>query len=311
MNNPKLISSLDAEHQYLMTLFLESYSHSKHSDLDYKRLTRLINQKHRCLNQFLDIADLSIWPKEAIDRLKTQKLKLKQRALLQLSILIEIKDHLKDFDFLVLKGLALSEVLYGDFTYRSSTDIDLLIPPEQEQEIIQKLVEQGFEKAYDYEHHYVIKRYNTSIELHRKLTAVFNTQVLEQQMWAKSYEISIEGYAFKVPDHQSMYLYMLINGSIHMWSRLSWVVDFINYRKKFKTLSKDHEFVHLEQLFDSIFSEGQVETKHQQLILQALTEPDKTGLSSQLKKAKFFAEISNYSKVKSYYKSLLRLVKRV
>ena len=76
--------------------------------------------------------------------------------------------------------------LFGSFArgdFSDSSDVDILIKLKEEKEIINLLVQNGFEKSSNYEHHYVLKRYGISIEVHRKLSAIFDTKEIEINMW--------------------------------------------------------------------------------------------------------------------------------
>jgi len=303
MPNPlEKILQTDQEHQLLFNMFFDNWNYTiDYSNINYKRLFFLIVNKHRILNHFFDKADLLLFPNEFVEKLKKARLKQKQRALRQLGILHELRNLLKDYDFIVLKGLPLSQQLYKDFSYRDSSDVDILIKPEQEQQILELLSNNGFKRAFNYEHHYVLKRFGISVEIHRKLSAIFNTSDIERTMWKSNNLIKINNIDFRVANSNEIYNYYLINASTHYLKRFSYWIELVLMKRMFN-YSLYPSCIKLEFIFDDILLNRSVNTYTNKLILDNLFNTEENNILITLKRLIYFAKISNYSLIKTFYK---------
>ena len=303
MNNylSKILET-DKEHHLLFNLFFTEYKFEiDYSSIDYNRLFVLIVKKHRIVNYFFDKADLSLFPQKFVEKLKKARIRQKQRALQQLSILLELKEILANFDFIVLKGLPLSQQLYNDFAYRDSNDVDILIQAKDEKEILNVLQKKDFETSHNQEHHFVLKKYNISIEIHRKLNEFFDTKKIEADSFKNIETITIQNNIFNVLNKKDQYDYLLMNGFIHHWSRLSWVIDFINlsnnsYKNdKLSTLFRN-TFFSDDRSFESGF------------ISKSILIPQKETFVLKFKRSIYLAKISENTFIFSIYKSFLRML---
>ena len=304
---PKNLSQIlenDKEHQLLFALFFDDWMFDiDYGLLDYNKLFFLIVRKHRIVNHFFDKADLQLFPEEFIERLKIARIKQKQRALKQLSILVEIKNILKDYDFIVLKGLPLSQKLYNDFSYRDSSDIDILIKPKNETQILELLVNNGFHRSHNYEHHYVLKRHGISVEVHRKLSAIFKTKGIEKHIWTSEKSIYLGDFNFRIAEDNEIFNYYLINASTHYFRRLSYFIE-IEYMRKSMNYELENMNKPIFAIHNAILSLNPLNTFPKRIVLDYLINDKKDSLYNRFRQIKFFAVISNYSFFYTFYKRL-------
>ena len=304
------ILETDNEHQLLFSLFFHNFRFDvDYSTINYNRLLQLITKKHRIINHFYDKADLSCFPEEFISRLKIERIKQKQNALKQLSILIEIKNVLPENSFIVLKGLPLSQQLYNDFAYRDSSDVDILIEPKNEKQIIELLVNKGFSRSHNYEHHYVLKRYGISVEVHRKLSQIFKTKEIEKNAWSNSLHVVVENNKFRVMDNNSQYNYLLINASTHYWRRLSYMLDIYNYNKYMGEIKFNPQLKNLVSLYNFLITNGIVDSYEKKTVVRYLFYNQKFNIRVLILRTLYFMKISNFSPFFTLYKRAYHYIK--
>lgn len=141
---------------------------------------------------------------------------------------------------LVLKGVVLSQQLYGDVARRPAGDIDLLVDPDSLAQADALLAALGYlpvngvlskrrlaafvKGAKDL----VYKRPETGglVELHHRLTS--NPRLLPadfEALWADRAEVRLAGRAVSALPSGILSLYLCVHGAGHCWERLRWLMD--------------------------------------------------------------------------------------
>lgn len=165
-----------------------------------------------------------------------------KRGLRQLGALKEVTDHLADAGIpcLVLKGLPLSQRVYGHPLLKASRDIDLLVPPHRFVDAERMLRDQGLGRAvpgfretparirwYDrFEAHNVLVGLGVSLDLHRRLFP--NPHYFDEsfdRLYANSATVRIGTVTFRVLDEADELLYLACHGARHYWASLRWLCD--------------------------------------------------------------------------------------
>ncbi|MCX6183277.1 MAG: nucleotidyltransferase family protein [Bacteroidetes bacterium] len=161
-----------------------------------------------------------------------------QKTLLELNALFQQNQ----LSFLLLKGLALNQILHGNKLCRPSLDIDLLIAPNELFRINNILLAAGWKrtspefeikenqkevliKNFDqFLYHHPEKKVN--LEIHWRLFR--NNYILPlsfQDIWKEKQTIKIGNTEFSTMGNAQYLAYLLLHGFQHAWERLMWLVD--------------------------------------------------------------------------------------
>lgn len=146
-------------------------------------------------------------------------------------------------DALLLKGVGLTQRLYGRLDMRGAGDIDVLVRPDHLERAAARLTAMGLPRESwsraglpvgdaaeeDLVHHEVrhcCPSTGTLVEVHRRLTA--NPHVLPwdfDTLWARHETVRIGGVAVPVLSSAHEPLYLLVHALSHGWERLRWLAD--------------------------------------------------------------------------------------
>ena len=165
-----------------------------------------------------------------------------ERGLRQLGLLKQATDHLADAGIpcLVLKGLPLSQRVYGDPLVKASRDIDLLVPPHRFADAERVLRDQGLRRVvpdfretaarlrwYErFEAHNVLVGSGVTLDLHRRLFP--NRHYFDEsfdRLYANSASVRIGTTTFRVLDETDEFPYLMCHGARHYWESLRWLCD--------------------------------------------------------------------------------------
>lgn len=227
-------------------LLLLDYLHSgkispsnQPASADHDTLLRLI-QTHRVIGNVARNSgqenDLVL--KERIDHLhylnKLQQLQFTAE-------LIRVDLHFKEngIELMPLKGVILSQLIYGDPTERQSRDIDILIRVKDLDKAAAILTSMGYQMNYLFEtpkqkraiirHYHHLEFYNPqqniTLELHWKLTSSRNFEFDTDELWSSSTLIEIGGTSFRLMSRENLLQFLCVHGTLHSYFRLQWLCD--------------------------------------------------------------------------------------
>ena len=142
---------------------------------------------------------------------------------------------------LVLKGIVLSQQLYGDPGVRGVGDMDILVPPDQFWQADQILAAAGYHisalplterRRRDYlrhfkELHYRHRQTGALLELHQRLTdnpGIFADDF--DRLWAERELVTVCGRAISTLPRAVLRPFLGLHGAWHGWERLRWLADF-------------------------------------------------------------------------------------
>ena len=203
-------------------------------------------KRHRVSSLVLD--GLGAWgeavPADTMALLRQQALLNAHRALdqaLEVGRLLEIL-ALADIRALVLKGVALSQLLYGNVAVRGVGDMDILVSPADFWRAETLLRQQGYvpdglpirvDMQDSYLEHFkdlALVRPGTRhrVELHVKLLENTALMATEFDGWWQTRQVVRVGNAVDLPTLPPDVLrpYLLAHGAVHCWERLRWLLDF-------------------------------------------------------------------------------------
>lgn len=151
------------------------------------------------------------------------------------SLLARLSEDLEDagIPYLVLKGPILAEELYAGSSSRDYIDLDLYVAPEDDEAAKRVLQEAGADRV-EPQDRWEEPPWHTSwengssrkIELHTDLTR-------PSVPWPPSFRdlhdrrrhVTVDGTRYPTLGVEDTYLYLLLHGLRHRWSRLLWIED--------------------------------------------------------------------------------------
>jgi len=214
--------------------------------LDWRKLTKLA-ERHAVVALFCRaIRSRDDIPVDIFDYLQGRAL---EAARFDLTLSAELGRLLRLFEeqrirVVSLKGPALRYILYGDVALRSSTDLDLLVRPEDVWHAKRALEGAGYymqsilpsdaEKA-------CLRRRDCQITLSREITdqrdllfvdlhwqllpGYFPRFLDENELWGCLRHVSVAGTVVPTLSPEHLLLFLCAHGTKHLWERLGWLCD--------------------------------------------------------------------------------------
>lgn len=141
---------------------------------------------------------------------------------------------------LAYKGPALAACLYGDFTLREMSDLDILVAPASLAAAGKLLIELGYQPAFkttrkqeaarlrsDCESEFCSRDGKVLVDLHWRITPPhLATRFSFEDFWQRRRDATIGQKAIPTFSAQDTALVLAVHGGKHLWPRLSWLVDF-------------------------------------------------------------------------------------
>ncbi len=188
--------------------------------------------------------------------LKDQKLFWMQKSMSQLAALIKIKKafEAENIEFIVLKGLPLSMLLYGDYTVRNSGDVDIFIRPADLVKAHESLLHQGYSLRINHpvsdnllpvllsaekDLGYLNSSRTEVIECHWRLMR--NPNFLSDsfdEFLAKAQQVIIGGISYNFFSNEDLLIYLCMHAANHHWEMLSWLMDIHSLIEKMEEQSQ-------------------------------------------------------------------------
>ncbi|WP_161971753.1 nucleotidyltransferase family protein [Algoriphagus kandeliae] len=183
---------------------------------------------------------------------KEQLIEEKVRALAELKNIQTALDQLEQSEifFILFKGIALSQRIYGDPTFRTSRDLDILVLKREDVEILRKhLLSLGWEDSeenpwientkrrgwyMDYIHHHMMWNPCLSLlmEIHWNLDHQFldlRENELQQLISGNTQSMQVLNREIQVLKPELEFMYLLVHGARDGYYRLKWLVDILHY----------------------------------------------------------------------------------
>jgi hypothetical protein len=211
--------------------------------LDWDEIVALVLH-HGLIGQFLGMMGKSGGegiPQGPKARLKSFRAKQMIRALGQVAELSRLGKLLarEGIPCTPLKGVALSQAIYGDPCVRSSLDLDILVLPEYIERTENILVQEGYrhtlrfhsmserQKRYIIEtlhhHDYVNDERGIHVELHWRSFLWQERQVAS--LWSASIPLTWDDVPLRQLSREDTILFLADHGARHGWHRLQWLSD--------------------------------------------------------------------------------------
>jgi hypothetical protein len=227
---------LSAENRYLLSLFFPAWQDGAPAleDLDRALLLKLIG-KNRIVNNVTANSDLP---------LVRLRMRQKKRALAQLAVLNELSKLINPEPMLLLKGFAISERIYQDYSVRDNMDIDVLVAEDALDSLHNSLTQAGFvcplsdEEKQHAPQHYHYKKDGVLVELHWHIAALETLGATTDALFAKSQSVTIQGRTFQtLPDRETL-IYLISHGARHRWGRIAWLLDVWNMERQMTPVAR-------------------------------------------------------------------------
>jgi hypothetical protein len=149
-----------------------------------------------------------------------------------------------DIRSLFLKGPILAHELYGDISLRTCSDLDILVPLDDLEKANELLLYLGYVKDeyiktllndWKWRHHhftYYHPTNGTKIEIHWRLNPHPNKEPSFLELWERKRESTLTSFPTYFLGQEDLFLYLVMHGARHGWSRLRWLEDIDHILKK-------------------------------------------------------------------------------
>ncbi|MBD3921507.1 nucleotidyltransferase family protein [Paenibacillus sp. PR3] len=177
---------------------------------------------------------------------------------------------------LVLKGPVLAEALYGEFSLRTSKDIDLLVPEQEFERAESILLQHGYKPDKETTQllkSVIRKRHNlpythpdtgVQVELHWRMSSNTYKEPSFSELWQRKRTTTKTNFPVYYLGQEDLFVYLVLHGALHGWFRLRWLADIdlmlrrtdLNWAfitESFRMKDSMHVLVQSLLLSDSIF----------------------------------------------------------
>ncbi len=229
-----------SDHSLRQSDIIESLLNCK---LNWSEVTPLV-LRHGVVGQFCAVMGKRGWvnvPDEMRDHLKSYRTQQVARALAQVAALKRVGRLFSEagIPLMPLKGVALSQGIYGDPCVRSSCDLDILVKRGDVERAEGVLTQAGYHHSLDFHemherqkrhivdtlhhHEYVGDINNSSIELHWRSYLWSKEQV--DVLWETSNHSGWLGIGLVELSTVENILFLADHGARHGWPNLKWLSD--------------------------------------------------------------------------------------
>jgi len=148
----------------------------------------------------------------------------------------------------LLKGPCLSLRLFGDATVRATSDVDVLVAPDEVERCAEVLQGMGLSIREDavafypprYHHDVAYAGPAGMVELHYRAMSAFG-QLVEAHVWrSRSVATTFDGRAARVLCPEDELVYLALHAANHLFQRLSWVYDLKLFLVRYPDLDWEH-----------------------------------------------------------------------
>ena len=158
-------------------------------------------------------------------------------ALTRTLVLVDLANRFagRGIDVIVLKGPAVAIDAYGDASFRTFSDIDLLVRKHDLSLARDLILELGYARDYSPaseprlvsdQHALEFSRGNVKIELHwRLLSKHLRFDFGDDQLWDTSRKLSCAGAELQVLGVAELFVFLCAHGAKHEWERVRWICD--------------------------------------------------------------------------------------
>ncbi|MCM3412450.1 nucleotidyltransferase domain-containing protein [Metabacillus litoralis] len=136
-----------------------------------------------------------------------------------------------------LKGPIIAHELYGDVSFRTSSDLDFIIPIEHLTRAEEILVNIGYVKDdyfksvlndWKWRHHHVTffhPQKKLKIEIHWRLHPGPGVEPKFQELWSRRVKSKLTSYPVYMLGKEDLFVFLVVHGARHGWSRIRWLFD--------------------------------------------------------------------------------------
>lgn len=208
-------------------LFLELTEHHRVYPLAYRCLSTLGH---------------SVVPTEIVSALRQKSRHTTSKCLQMTGELVKVLRAMeqKGVRGVVLKGIPLATMLYGDLTLRASRDLDILVWPEDMEKAAKIIEAHGYHRMHpsfevtparlrnwmrkDHHVEYWHKEREICLELHWRL-GHHSLEIPLNHIERKLTKVNIAGQQVYTFGAEELLLYLVLHGASHAWFRLRWLCD--------------------------------------------------------------------------------------
>lgn len=186
-------------------------------------------------------SDAGSVPDEITERVAEESNDIGRRNIYLVSELTTVLDRLDDHgvEALPFKGPALAAQVYGDVSWRPFADLDLLVPKRQADDVLEELLEAGYEPEQELtaserdqfrrtEYHHTLSSPDGvyQVEVHWRVAPErFPYPFDYDAMRERGVSVEIKGRSIPTLAPEDHLLVCCLHGCRHRWEKLKWLVD--------------------------------------------------------------------------------------
>lgn len=202
---------------------------------DWDLFYELAYRHHGIRAAYLGLVNSEV-PEHVASRTRLEAMNASATALGHIQDLLGILERFGEAEVPVipLKGPVLANVLYGDMGARLSSDLDIIVRPEDLGRARQLLLRMGYDSPYREVPEDVLlktekdvpffKRGHVPVEVHWALFEEYHNFQFPA-VWGRLVELSFGSRQVPSLPWDVYLVYLCVHGSKHVWRRLSWIAD--------------------------------------------------------------------------------------
>lgn len=176
-------------------------------------------------------------PEQVANAFETRTRETRAHALTRTLVLLDLVKQVESAGMptLVMKGPTIALAAYGDVSFRTFSDVDLLLHPEHLVPARKLMLDLGYRADYSLDieaglirdqHALEFSDGRNKVELHSSLLSRHLRLGLdEQEMWDESKRVPCLSSEISSLDHARLFLFMCAHGAKHEWALFRWVCD--------------------------------------------------------------------------------------
>lgn len=159
-------------------------------------------------------------------------------------VLVDLADRFTDrrIDLIILKGPAVAIAAYGNPSFRTFADIDLLVRKQDLASARDLLLALGYARDYSPsserrlisdQHALEFSRENIKVELHWALLSKhLRFDIGEAELWSTSRLVPCAGAELRVLGPAHLFMFLCAHGTKHEWERIRWICDIVQLAER-------------------------------------------------------------------------------
>ncbi|GFN29852.1 nucleotidyltransferase domain-containing protein [Paenibacillus xylaniclasticus] len=207
--------------------------------IDWDRFVHLAKQHRLYPVAASKLGQIDVIPEHVKQQLNQMFIQNTYRMLQLTAVMEKVCSELAavHIEALVLKGPVIAEALYGDFSLRTSKDLDILVPEQRIEQAEAILLQLGFKpdehtprilnSLKRKKHHlgYTHPQNGVQVELHWRMSSGTYKEPAFTELWNRRQTTKKTTKPVYYLGQEDLFIYLVSHGARHAWFRLRWLND--------------------------------------------------------------------------------------